>query len=173
VNIFNKIYILFKRINYWAGIIAGFLIFLICVLSFFEVISRAVFNNPTRWSLCISQYIFLYSIFLGSAYCFLKDGHIRVELILDKLSKHFRGMMLVFGYIITAFFLVILTWKGLDLFFRSYQSGWRTVTAVQVPTCWINIIIPIGSILMITALIVKSIEVLDKRKGEGERDSHV
>lgn len=160
---------LFVNINYIAGYIAGALIFAICCLAFFEVISRGVFSSPTRWSLGISQFLFIYSIFLGSAYCFLKDGHIRIEILIDALSEGKRKALLILGYMLTSVFLFVLIWKGFEAFANAYRHGWQTVTAVQVPTFTVNGIIPIGSVIMLLAIIVKCVEVY---KNTSERENN-
>ncbi|MDO9535176.1 MAG: TRAP transporter small permease [Bacillota bacterium] len=134
------------------AIFSGFLIFIMCLLSTYEALSRTVFSFPTKWSLTISVFFMVYAIFLSSAYCFLKEGHIRIELILDKLGGAKRRIVLGIGHLICAVVVGVLGWRGIVLTSRSFAGGWLTQTAFQVPIAYINIAIPIGCCFMLLAL---------------------
>lgn len=136
------------------AVFSGFLVFIMCILSTYEAISRTVFNAPTKWTISISAFLMIYAILLSSAYCFLKEGHIRIELLLDKVGEGLSRFLLIIGYLICAVVVVLLGWKGLILTTRSIAGGWLTQTAVQVPIGYINIAIPIGSLFMLLALFV-------------------
>jgi len=145
-------------INSYMAIVSGLLIFIISILSGYESISRTLFNMPTKWTSSLSVVMMLYAIFLGSAYCFHKDGHIRVELILDRLGPKYYRLFLFFGYLICAATLVILAWKSIQFTTRAFRLDWLTLTTIQFPLGYVSIIIPIGCILMLLAISVKVLE---------------
>ncbi len=138
----------------YLAIFSGFLVFIMCILSTYEAISRTVFNAPTKWTISISAFLMIYAILFSSAYCFLKEGHIRIELLLDKVGKGWSRFLLIIGYVICAAGSVLLCWKGLILTSRSLAGGWLTQTAVQVPIGFVNAAIPLGCLFMILALFV-------------------
>jgi len=140
------------------AVLAGFLIFIMSLLSTYEAVIRTVFNTPTKWTLPVSIFLMIYAIFLSSAFCFLKEGHIRIELVLDKLGESKRRVFLAIGYVLCALVVAVLSWRGIILTSRSLQSGWLTQTAFQVPIGYINIAIPIGCFLMMLALSILLLE---------------
>ena len=146
----------------YLAIFSGFLVFIMCILSTYEAVSRTVFNAPTKWTISISAFLMIYAILLSSAYCFLKEGHIRIELLLDKVGEGLRRLLLVIGYVFCALVVVLLGWKGTILTSRSIEGGWLTQTAVQVPIGYINIAIPIGCLFMLLALFVLIYEKLEE-----------
>jgi TRAP-type C4-dicarboxylate transport system permease small subunit len=75
-----------SRLNRALGIASGGLIFVVGILSVFEIIMRGVFNRPTAWSLDICQYILIWSIFLGTAYSLQENGHVAVDFVREALG---------------------------------------------------------------------------------------
>ena len=151
----NRIARVIERINYAAAIITGLLILIICILSSYEAIARTFFNSPTRWTSSISVFLMIFAIFLGSAYCFQKEGHIRIEIVLDRLKNRAKRYLLLTGYLVSLVAVLVLGWKGFELTSRSLALNWQTLTTIQVPIGYVNIAIPLGCLLMVLALSVK------------------
>ena len=143
-----------KSSSDYIAIFSGFLFFIMCILSTYEALSRTIFNAPTKWTITISAFLMIYAVFFSSAYCFLQEGHIRVELLLDKVGEAKRRFLLVVGYLSCALVVAVLCWRGTILTSRSIAGDWLTQTAVQVPIAYVNIAIPLGCILMLLALFV-------------------
>lgn len=138
----------------YISIFSGLLIFAMSVLSTYEAVIRTFLNAPTKWTLPLSGFFMIYAVFFSSAYCFLKDGHIRIELLLDKVDEVKRRLLLIIGNIVCAVVVIVVSWKGIILTSRSFKFGWLTQTAYQVRIGYINIAIPIGCFLMLLALYV-------------------
>lgn len=148
----HQVYKTIEKSSTALAIFSGFLIFIMSVLSTFEAVVRTVFNAPTKWTLPISIFLMIYAIFLSSAYCFFQDGHIRIDILLDKLGESQRLILYKTNYVLSALLLSLLCWKGFTLTYRSFQYKWLTQTALQVPIGYVNIAIPIGCVIMILAL---------------------
>lgn len=161
----------FKRLNGVFATVSGSLIFIICILAVLEVIARTAFNHPTKWSLAFSQFMLLYAIFLGSAYCFQENGHIRVDILLDHVPKKARAILNVMGLSMASVFVGVLGWQAYNTTVMSARFDWLTITTLQIPSAYLYIIIFIGSILMLLALIsqmAESLVIFKKSKKEGE-----
>ena len=52
-----------------------------------QVVARYVFNHSLAWSEELARYIFIWQVWLGSAYCVVKNRHIRIDVFTDKLPK--------------------------------------------------------------------------------------
>lgn len=159
-----------KRLNEFAATISGALIFIICLFAVIEVITRTIFNYPTKWSLAYSQFILLYAIFLGSAYCFQKGGHIRVDLLIDHLPPTFRAVLNIIGLLLAGVFVGVLGWKGYENMIMSAKYDYLTMTTIQIPSAYLYAIIFIGSVLMIISLLAMIGEIILRLKQKEEGD---
>jgi C4-dicarboxylate transporter, DctQ subunit len=160
-----------KRLNRAFATLSGTLILIICIFAVLEVIARTAFNQPTKWSLAFSQFMLLYAIFLGSAYCFQENGHIRVDILLDHLSERPRAILNIIGLSIAAIFVAVLGWQGFETTVMSARFDWLTITTLQIPSAYLYVIICIGSFLMMLSLltqITESIFILKNNKQEGD-----
>lgn len=146
------------KLNSAAAFLSGFAVLLISLMYGVEAFSRNLFNRPLEITSSLPQFFMIYVVFLGSAYCLQQGGHIRIEIILDKLNNHYRRIFNFIGYSISALFIGVLLWKGVILTLRSYAAGWQTFTTIQVPIAFINAAIPLGSILMLLALLIVLIQ---------------
>ena len=72
--------------------LAGLLILLTTFMIFYEVISRAFFNQPTIWATELSIYAIIGSGFLGSAYAVRAYAHITVDLLINNAGFGLFGL---------------------------------------------------------------------------------
>lgn len=161
---------LIHKLNEATAIISGTLIFLISFLAVLEVIARTFLDKPTSWSLAFSQFMLLYAIFLGSAYCFQQGGHIRVDLLVDHMPKKIRAVMNIIGLLIASIFVGVLAWQGYENTVLSAKFDYLTITTIQIPAAYLYVIIFVGSILMLLslmAMIMENILVLQEKE-EGD-----
>jgi TRAP-type C4-dicarboxylate transport system permease small subunit len=117
-----------ERINAAGALLCGFIVFVFAILAVMESILRK-FGHPTVWTLNLTQSIFIWAAFLGSAYAFQEHGHVAVDLLRDVVDKRTkspkrtpRRVMSVIGYI-CAFVVVAVILYG----------GWlQTVSAIEL-----------------------------------------
>lgn len=147
------------RINKGGAIICGVIVFVFALLAVMESILRK-FGHPTVWTLNLTQSIFIWAAFLGSAWAFQEHGHVSVDLLRDIVDGHTkrpdrlpRRIMAIIGYI-CAFIVVLVILYG----------GWlQTVSAISLnqmeayvfkfPHVVSTLPVVIGSIQMLATLI--------------------
>ena len=76
----------FDRILDSLAAMAGGLILFACLIVSYEVFMRYFLNSPTSWTLEISEYCLLWITFLGTAWLLREDGHVKVDLLSDRLK---------------------------------------------------------------------------------------
>jgi TRAP-type mannitol/chloroaromatic compound transport system permease small subunit len=81
----------------------------------YEVVSRYVFSAPTMWAYDVTYMLYGSHFMLGATYCLYKKGHIRTDIIYEKLSPHAQGWIDALCY----FFLFF---PGMIYFFA---AGWQ------------------------------------------------
>ena len=77
-----------------------------------DVIGRYFFRRPIIGSMEISIHFMVCVVFLGMGWCALNDGHIRVDIITDKLSKRGEALLDGFDNLATLIVGLIIAWRS-------------------------------------------------------------
>ncbi|MCD7935517.1 MAG: TRAP transporter small permease [Tannerellaceae bacterium] len=156
-----------KKVNKYIAVVAGCLALLIAVLSVYEAIARYCFHSPTSWTLNVSCYILVWSIFLGSAYAFQEGAHVGVDMVKEWVDKRTKGdrhmprrVMAVCGYVITFIFLLVILYGGVGLAQKSLAYNQMTVATHPIPTIWLYTGMIVGTVLMLITLVFILIDLL-------------
>lgn len=126
----------YEKLNLAVGLVSGFaLLFAGCIL-FLEVVCRYT-GNPTAWVAETSVYLFASAMLLGSAYTLMRGRHVRVELLIERLSPRAQDVC----YLVTnlggmAFCILIACHGWVDLM-DVIETGETTATTMRVPL-WIT-----------------------------------
>src|SRR5436190_15518230 len=63
------------------------------VLLFIQVVGRYVFENPPDWTEELARTVFIYLTFIGGAVAIVRNAHLRIESLHDRLSARARTML--------------------------------------------------------------------------------
>ena len=144
----NRSLKLFDRIinimTYLAGILLVFIMLSVCL----EVILRSFFNRPQIWVTEVTECLLLYITFLGTAWLLREEGHVKVDIILDRLKPKTITFLGILSSLIGLFVSLILAIYGLSVTWNYFQRGIYTPTAMEIPVFAILLIIPIGSSML-------------------------
>ena len=151
----RKIQVILTPINRVMTYASGFFFMLMMLITVFEVIVRYAFNAPTVWTLEVSQYLMVIAIFFGVAYTLEADAHIKVDLLVTRLSPQKQRTLGIITSILGIIFCAILVWKTAQLAGLAYQMHWISVTVLKVYLFPIYLIMPIGSFFLLLQYIVK------------------
>jgi C4-dicarboxylate transporter DctQ subunit len=122
----------------------------------FDVILRYSLGLTWTGLFEIMEYSLLWITFLSAAWILKIDGHIRVDLLLDRLRPRRRAITNTVASIICLILLGILTWYSAKLTLNHYQMG-TYISSILQPVKWpIDIIIPIGYFLLFIVLLRKT-----------------
>jgi len=131
-----------------SAVLAGLLILIVCGVTFFEVVSRYVFNTPTTWSIDISVYGVFWATFLGGAYTLREGGHVAVDVVVRKLGGGFRNSIAVLVFFCVAAFCTIVAWRGWVACIDAYEFGEVTMSVLRFPLYVPMAAVPVGGTLM-------------------------
>ena len=98
--------IISKTIGFINQSIAAFGISAGVAVAFTNVVARYAFDASLVWATEMTIFLFLWSAFFGAAYCFKKDAHIAVTIVLDIMPSKIAKMMLLLSHTITVIFLL-------------------------------------------------------------------
>jgi len=121
----------------------------------YDVIARLVFRAPTLWVIDINEYTLVYLTFIPAAWILVRDGHVKVELVVDRLTPRTRRIMGFIGDLMGLVYCVVLAWQSWLVAWVAYQGGYRFSTALALPQFPIFVIIPIGAAWLGLAFLVR------------------
>ena len=113
-----------------------------------DVVLRYFFNRPTVWVLEICEYILLYIVFLGAAWVLKEEGHVKIGLLVDRLSPKTQTITIVITSILGLTVCIVLGIYGTQVTWDYFQRGVPTLEFLKLPKFLVLMIIPIGSYLL-------------------------
>jgi len=153
-----------SRINKGAAFISGILVVLIMLMTVYEVIGRYAFNSPTSWSIELSGYLFLISIFFAAAYTLEKKGHVKVDVIVDQVPVKIRHVVFIITAILAIIFCALLLWQTAKLTFDAYDLDWISNTPLKLTLFPIYLAMPVGCVLLFIQSISDLVLLFSNRK---------
>lgn len=119
-------------------------IFLGVLIAFVNVVARYVFDASLVWATEMTIFVFLWSVFFGAAYCFKKDAHIAVTIVLDNVSSRTAKVMLLLSHTITFVFLIAVAYYGYDYLLLVIDLDERSIDLWDMPMWIVYTVIPIS-----------------------------
>ena len=172
----TKLTLFLDSINRWAASIFQWLVFILTLVMFYDVIMRYIFNKPTIWSFDI-EYMLGGSFFvLGIGYTLLKEKHVRVDVFYMHFKERTQAIIDIALYIIIFFpTFGLLLIKAIPWVITSWERGERTSESYWMPPIYpLKTILLIGIILLVIqgiSELIKHIKKLkESLKNGGEKD---
>ncbi|NJE26577.1 TRAP transporter small permease [Thermococcus sp. MV5] len=141
------------------GYISAFLLLVMIIVAFVNVVSRYLFNMSLAFTEEIEVAFFVWITFIGIGMAFKRGSHLAMVFVRDRLP--IRKPLIIFGQILSLVLFVVvlfLTGKYVYLDMTLYHS--RTM-ALGIPMWVYTIGMPIISILVIFRTIQKIREVIE------------
>jgi len=132
-----------------AGVILVFIMLSVCM----EVILRYFLNRPQMWVTEVTEVLLLYITFLGTTWLLRQEGHVKVDIILNRLKPKTLALLGIFSSAIGVLVSITLTVSGFQLTWDYVQRGIYTPTAMEIPVSIIIVIIPVGSLMLLVQFI--------------------
>ncbi|OOR98839.1 hypothetical protein B0186_08560 [Canicola haemoglobinophilus] len=84
----------------------------IVLISFYEIIARYIFNSPTEWvhetSIALAGFLMVYA----GLFAYGRDKHIRVPILLNKLSESGKNKLELLSKLLTLVFFILLAYSA-------------------------------------------------------------
>ncbi len=130
------------------------------LISATNAIVRKAFNIGSNAYLEIQWYLFAAVFMLGVGYVMLKNAHVRIDFISNKLSKRTNAIIDAIGIIVFTIPLsVIMIDLGWPLFMRAWVSGEMSQNAGGLIRWPVMLLVPLGFAI----LLLQSVSELIKR----------
>ena len=142
-HIFNK----FANI---IGAITAFAMVLMILNVFYDVVMRYFFNSGSIAMQEMEWHLFSVIILLGISYTLKEDGHVRVDLVYDRLSYKRKALINMVGSVLFILPIAILVGlSSIDNAYESYLSMEQSGDPGGLPYRWIvKSLIPLSFLLL-------------------------
>ncbi len=143
-------------ISDWSGKIVSFFLLITMLIIGFEVIMR-MFDKPQIWVFDVTLYTAGVAYVVGGAYAHLKNRHVRMDVLFDRLSPRTQSLLDLLtlpGFVV---FCGILLWIGGVRGWESFLMNEKLYTGFM-PIVWpVRMMIPVGGFLILLQGLAKAI----------------
>lgn len=127
-----------------SGVIAGATIFIMMFSTTTDTTLRFTLNFPIPGVFELNEVLLVVCVYLGLAWTQIERGHIRVVLILGRLSPKWAVTLDILCWIGCFIFLALLGFQSGKEALSSYQIREFRWGSVQMPIWWAKALVPIG-----------------------------
>ena len=139
---------------YLAGI-AALLILAMSVWITYDVLTRYFLDYSSPWSFDLSEYALVWITFLGAPWVLLQDRHVRIELLVDVLSPKVQRILGIVVCLIAIVTCAVLAWRTGLAALQYLDRNVMMPRIWRIPRIWPYSIIPIGSVLLMLAFVLR------------------
>lgn len=126
-----------------------------------DVTLRYVFNSPISGAFDLTSYMMVILVGFGFAYCAVKKGHVRVDLVVERLPLRTQAIIDSITGLMVFFLLVMLTWQGFRHMIATHHSG-VTSAVLHIPVYPFAGLVGLGFASFTLVVLVDLIEVIGK-----------
>lgn len=162
----SSIYDKIKTLNTICTTLAGLILLFVTFSIFVDVFLRYFFDRPSIWVTEVSTYLFLYIVFLGTAYALQQGMHIRVTFVVDQLNDTKKRIVNLITSMIAMIFTLVLLWQTSVMTWAAFEGEWRSITMLNAPFAYIYVGMVFGSILLFLTFLFKTILEFQTRESE-------
>ncbi len=152
----------------WCAKAFAWLIVVLTLAIFYEVIVRYVFNAPTIWAWDLSYMLYGAHFMMGVAFTLVRKGDVRIDVFYRNFSPKTQAVIDLFLYPIFFFpALIFLFWAGLQQTIYSWSIWEKSgVTMWRVPIYPFKSILPLATFILLLQGIAEFMKTLQAAKGK-------
>ncbi len=145
--------------------IAGGLVIIMMLSIFANVVSRELFGTSIVWVLELSQYSLCYITFLVATWLLREEGHVKMDLVLNRLKAAHQAALNAATSIIGALLSLITFWYGMLTTWDMFQRGaFLPESLLKTPVGPLLAIIPVAGFLLFIQFLRRAVGYLVSQK---------
>lgn len=152
----SRISCLLDRIMIGLAWAAGFIMMSALLAVCTDVFMRYFFNRPIAGVLQFSEYSLLYIPFLSAAYVLKEDSHIKIDIVLNRLTPKAQSLINMVTSIMSFAVLLVLAYYGAYITLDYYKRRVPTLEYYKIPEFLVIMVIPLGCLLFSVQCIRKA-----------------
>jgi TRAP-type mannitol/chloroaromatic compound transport system permease small subunit len=148
-NVLDTFFGWVDRIAERAGRITCMLVFVIMLITAFDVTARYVFNKPLLWGWLLNRQLFGIFILFAGVYTLLKGEHIRIEILYDHFPPALKAIARWVRLAAFVAFTGVLVWQGSWMGWNSLMMNEKAAGAFRIPWYPFKLMIPAVAFLFL------------------------
>lgn len=149
------------------GYFSGWLVPLMMILVLFEVIMRYIVHQPPIIADEISAYMLVALSFIGMAYTWKENGHVRITALVSRLPARMSNWVRLIGLVLALTLATVLTHASYVYLAYSFKLNMASATHLRVPLQIPQMPLLIGFTILTLLLIIETTKAIIKiRSGE-------
>lgn len=155
-----------KKIQKIAGIyrvivnilaICGALIVIFMMVSIsIGVVTRFFFHRSLVWLTEICGYGMVFMTFLVAAWVLREEGHVRIDLLADRLNPRHKAILEFFTCIVGSLVCLVITVYGVLVAWDHMKRGVFTATDLEIPWAPLLAVIPVGTFALSVQFLIRA-----------------
>ena len=146
--------------KYISGYLQAGILFLLMIMILVEVLTRYVFHAPLGISDEMGGYMLVAITFVGLAYTWQEDGHVRVDLFISKLPEKIAKKIKFINLILATLFTIPMIIASYELLSDSVLFASRSGSWLRTPLVYPQSALLLGSILIFLQLIAEILKII-------------
>lgn len=142
---------LLGRIGFLASTLIIVFIFIVVM---WEVTTRYLVGESSMWVVEVSGYLLAGALFLGMGRVYRIDGHVRMSVLIDTISKKRANLLLLLSDAIVLVFAIVMLWQTWSLTMDSYMYNWRSSTTLEVRLYLPQAIMTLGALVFLIEVLL-------------------
>lgn len=143
-----------NKLSLWGAYLSALLLVSLTLLILTEIFIRYFFDLSTMIADEYGGYLYLALIFLGLAYTFNEDAHIRINILTSKMSEKSNRFVDVIAGIITILILIFTLYRTILFTYDSYSMEMVSEAVSATPLYLTQLVMPLGITLFLLVVIV-------------------
>lgn len=117
------------------------------ILVFTAIVLRYVFSIGIRWTDELTNFLFIYIVFLGIAIAYRNDDHIIIQILLNVFPPRFRRVLTIVTHFANGLIMIVIAACGIPIIFG--KIGQTLTPGLRIPRAYIYAALPIGTIFLL------------------------
>ena len=156
-----------ERVAVTSGHLAGWLVPLMMILIVVEVFMRYVVHQPPMVADEFSAYLLVALAYIGMAYTWREGGHVRINILTQKLPPRAASWLRLFGILLALVFTWIMVQMSFEMTVYSFERNLKSSTWILTPLRWPYLTVFVGFALLFITILADLVRgVLRIRAGE-------
>lgn len=142
-----------ESVQRFGAVVAWATVIPLIAVSVYAIVARRLFNIGSMRLQELQWYLFLALVMLSLGAVYLRDAHIRLDVVSERLSPRTRAWIELGGVIvILAPFCLVLISSGGEFAHTAFKLGERSRADLGLPMRWIpKSMLPLGGLLLLVA----------------------
>jgi C4-dicarboxylate transporter DctQ subunit len=163
VKFMKRILAFFDILLDFTPLLTGGIIIIMMLGVSVNVVLRYIFSQPIVGLEEITEYLLLFITLIGAAWLLRENGHVSVDILLDRLNRRQKAFLSTINSLMGAFICAILTWYGSQVVYVNFQREAYFPSLLEFPKAPILAIIPIGSFLLLIQFLRRTADFIKNR----------